>query len=92
MAWTINWDDRALKELKELKKLDKQAAIRITNYLDKRVISRNDPRTQGKPLAGDKAGLWRYRIGDYRVICRIEDKNLVVLVLHLGHRRVVYEA
>jgi mRNA interferase RelE/StbE len=59
-------------------------------YLRERIATDADPRRFGKPLIGDKAGLWRYRVGDFRLVCRIEDERLVVLVLAVGHRREVY--
>ena len=63
---------------------------RILAYFRNRVLTAEDPRKLGKALTGDKGGLWRYRIGDYRAICILEDERLVVLVLELGHRREVY--
>jgi mRNA interferase RelE/StbE len=54
------------------------------------VLALEDPRQLGKALTGDKGGLWRYRIGDYRAICKLEDEKLIVLVLDLGHRREIY--
>jgi mRNA interferase RelE/StbE len=86
LAWTIEWDDAAKKQLK---KLDRQIQKRILDYLDDRVT--NSPLTFGKELLGNKIGLWRYRIDDYRVICRIENQSLVVLVLGVGHRKEIYD-
>ena len=87
MAWTIKISEFAQKQLK---KLDKVIAKRILNYLRERVTHQNNPRTFGKPLLHDKTGLWRYRVDDYRIICQIEDNQLVVLVLRIEHRREVY--
>ena len=87
--WAVEWDDAARKELR---KLDHSAQNQIIRYLDDRIATEEDPRRFGEGLTGDKAGLWRYRVGDYRVICRIEDQNLVVLILRVGHRRNVYES
>jgi len=86
-SWTIKWRDSALKELK---KVDKYNQRQITQYLKSRVKTDDDPRRFGKALGGDKAGLWRYRVGDYRIICKIEDEELIVLVVTVGHRRNVY--
>lgn len=86
--WQVEWDERALKELK---KIDKQAQKDIIGYLKKRIATEESPRRYGKALVGNKAGLWRYRIKDYRLICNIEDGNLIVLVLRASHRKNVYE-
>lgn len=75
---------------RQLKKLDTPVAARIIRYLEKEVIAKGDPRRVGKALVGDLAGLWRYRVGDYRILCRIEDDALVVLVVELGHRGSIY--
>lgn len=88
MGWKIEWDERAVKELK---KLDKQAQKDIIQYLKTRIATEESPRRFGKALIGDKAGLWRYRVKDYRIICNIEDDNLVVLVVRTSHRKNVYE-
>lgn len=88
MSWTINFSEVALKQLK---KLDKQATIRIIDYLEKRISITEDPKQQGKALAYNKSGLWRYRVGDYRVICQIDDKTITILVLEIGHRKDIYD-
>jgi len=77
--------------LKELKKLGRQAQRDIIAYLDERVAGDGDPRRFGKGLKADLAGLWRYRVGDYRILCQIKDRELLVLVVAVGHRRDVYE-
>lgn len=86
--WQVEWDERALKELK---KIDRQAQQDIITYLSTRIATEESPRRFGKALVGNKTGLWRYRIKDYRLICNIEDGNLVVLVLRASHRKNVYE-
>lgn len=88
MAWKVEWDNRAIDELK---KLDKEAARRILKYLRERIEGDEDPRRFGKALASNKAGLWRYRIGDCRVICQIEDSNHIVFVVKVGHRSDIYD-
>ncbi len=85
--WRIEWDERAFKELK---KIDKQTQKDIIQYLKTRLATNESPRRFGKALVGNKAGLWRYRIKDYRVVCNIEDSKLVVLVLRTSHRKNVY--
>jgi mRNA interferase RelE/StbE len=87
MSWVYRFDDRALKELR---KLGKQAQAGIISYLDERVAGDGDPRRFGKGLKSDLAGLWRYRVGDYRILCQIKDGELLVLVVAVGHRRDVY--
>jgi len=86
--WKIEFDDRARRELR---KLDFAIQRDILNYLRERIAGAENPREFGKPLRMNLAGLWRYRVGDYRLICRIEENRLVVLVLKIGHRRDVYE-
>jgi mRNA interferase RelE/StbE len=86
--WTVEFDDRARRELR---KLDTQSQREILRYLRERFAGSSDPRQFGKPLRRNLAGLWRYRVGDYRLICRLEENRLVVLVLQVGHRREVYE-
>ncbi len=86
--YTVEFSDRASKEMK---KLDKYTAKMIYNWIDINLEGCEDPRLKGKALTGDKKGLWRYRIGDYRLICTIEDAKLVILILHAGHRRDIYD-
>lgn len=87
-AWTVDFDDRARRELRKLGVKIQQTILR---YLRERLAVADDPRRFGKPLLRNLAGLWRYRVEDYRLICRIEENRLVVLVLKVAHRRVVYE-
>lgn len=87
MAWTIEYTNLATRNLK---RLDRQTAQRIVDYMRNRVAALNDPRTTGKALTGNYAGQWRYRVGDYRVICNIQDNIVRVLVLEIGHRGDVY--
>jgi mRNA interferase RelE/StbE len=89
LVWTVKYTDTAKKELH---KLDKQIARRILDYMDERVATLEDPRSSGKMLTGPLGGLWRYRVGDYRVICDIQDRIVCVLVLRIGHRGKVYSA
>jgi len=88
LTWLIEFDDLAAKELR---KLGKQAQSDILKYLRERIATSEDPRRFGKPLSGNLAGLWRYRIRDYRLVCNIEDDRLIVLVLRAAHRKDVYE-
>ncbi len=70
MSWAYRFDERALKDLK---KLGRQAQRDILSYLDERVAGDGDPRRFGKGLKADLSGLWRYRVGDYRILCQIQD-------------------
>lgn len=88
MAWLIEIDDAAKKDLA---KLDKQLAKRITTFLRERVAVLDDPRSIGEALKGSKLGdFWKYRVGDYRIISSIEDGALRILVVKVGNHREVY--
>ena len=87
MSWVYRFDERALKELR---KLGRQAQRDIVTYLDERVAGDADPRRFGKGLKADLSGLWRYRVGDYRILCQIKDTEILVLVVAVCHRRDVY--
>lgn len=77
---------------KELGKLDPQTARRILVFLSDRLAALDNPRDIGEALKGSELGeLWKYRIGDYRLICNIEDKKLQILVVKIGNRREVYK-
>jgi mRNA interferase RelE/StbE len=87
-AWRIEFADDARKDIK---KLGHAEAKRIRNFLRDRVAGSSNPRQLGLALTGSRlGGLWRYRIGDYRVICELQDNKLVVLVIEIGHRREIY--
>jgi len=88
LAWIIKYTESSSKQLK---KLDKQTALRVLDYMDERVAVLADPRSLGKNLKGSKIGeYWRYRVGDIRVICNISDGQMTVLVIEIGNRREVY--
>jgi mRNA interferase RelE/StbE len=87
VPWVYRFDERALKELG---KLGRAAQKEILGYLDERLAGKEDPRRFGKALHADLAGLWRYRVGDYRILCQISDGRLIVLVVSVGHRKNVY--
>ena len=88
MIWTIEYTRTAESQLR---KLDRQIARRILDYLDDKIAPLENPRTRGKALTGVLGELWRYRIGDYRVICEIRDNTLRVLVVEVGHRKQIYK-
>jgi mRNA interferase RelE/StbE len=88
MAWKIEFSEQADRELT---KLDPQHSQRILKFLLVRVAKLENPRSIGKALQGSRFGeLWRYRVGDFRIICKVEDDKLVVLVIRIGHRKDVY--
>jgi mRNA interferase RelE/StbE len=88
MAWNLELSPRAQQQLD---KLDRTTARRISKFLYERVGRLDDPRQIGEPLQGTLSGFWRYRVGDYRIICSLEHDRLVVLVLRIGHRREGYK-
>ena len=88
MAWKVEFEKEARKELK---KIDPQQAKRILKYLFERIVGNEDPYRFGEALKYDLSGLWKYRIGDYRVICHIESEKMIVLVVRIGHRKGVYQ-
>lgn len=87
MAWQVKIADSARKDIK---KLDRKAQTDIVRFLRERVAEVDDPRQTGKALKGDMCDLWRYRMGDYRIICEIQDGVVTVLVLRARHRKEVY--
>lgn len=88
MKYQIRFTEKAKKQLK---KLDKYVAALILGWLEKNIQNCENPRIHGKGLVENKSGQWRYRIGNYRVICEIEDNEVIVLVLEIGHRKEIYE-
>ncbi|MDA8416613.1 MAG: type II toxin-antitoxin system RelE/ParE family toxin [Betaproteobacteria bacterium] len=88
MAWLIEFDEAAEKDLA---RLDKQVARRITSFMRERVATLDDPRSIGEALKGSKLGaFWKYRVGDYRIFANIEDAAVRVYVVRVGNRREVY--
>ena len=87
MPWAFRISSGAEKNLRDI---GPSAAREVFEFLEKRVQGNLDPRARGKPLRQSKHGLWRYRVRDYRIICRLEDSTLTVLVVAVGHRSTVY--
>jgi len=87
LAWTVRIAATAERGLRSL---DRQVQQRIFNYLRDRLASGQNPRRLGKALHGERAGLWRYRVGDYRLICHIDDERSQVVLVAIGHRREIY--
>lgn len=88
MAWQIEITRTARKQLS---KLDNQVQVDILRYLRERIATDDDPRRYGGPLRRELAGRWKYRVGDYRLICEIQDQKVLVLVLMVGHRGKIYD-
>jgi mRNA interferase RelE/StbE len=88
LAFEIEFDPEAVKDLK---KLDRPVQQRLIGFLKLRVATLDNPRDIGEALAGGKLGAyWKYRVGDWRIICNIQDRRIVVRVLRIGNRREVY--
>ena len=87
MAWTIEYTDHARRQLR---KLDKPSARRILDYMDQGIAPLEDIRSLGKALRGPLGEFWRYRVGEYRIICELHDKALRVLVVRVGDRKDIY--
>lgn len=88
MKYNVIYTENALKSLK---KLDKSVLIMIKAWIDKNLIDTNDPRQHGKGLTANRSGQWRYRVGDYRILAEIQEDNLVILVVEVGHRKNIYK-
>ena len=87
MAWNVELIDTAKRQLA---KLDRKWQAVILDDLEDEIAPLDDPRSRGNPLVGDRKGLWRYRVGDYRILCELQDNDLIVLVVTIGHRCEVY--
>jgi mRNA interferase RelE/StbE len=85
LGWTVRISDIAERQLR---KLDRPVQKRILDWLNDRIEGCKNPRHFGEPLKGDHSGFWRYRVGDFRILCDIQDQKIVVLVLAVGHREI----
>lgn len=88
MSWDYSFEEAAKRELRDL---GPSASTEIIAYLDTRIKGTADPTQFGKPLRGDLKGFWRYRVRDYRLLCRLEKQVLIVVIVAVGHRSTVYE-
>ena len=88
IVWRVDFLESAKRELK---KLDKRWQLAILDYLEDEIAGLDNPRNRGKPLVGDKQGLWRYRVADYRIVCEIRDAELLIVAVTIGHRKNVYD-
>ena len=86
-GYRVEYSERAIKELKKLNRYTRQM---IYAWISKNLVGCENPRQHGKGLTANRSGQWRYRIGDYRLICEIKDNELVILALSVGHRREIY--
>lgn len=88
MVWTVKFSDNADNEIS---KLDRAIQKRILTWLDSRLTNCENPSLWGKPLTGSHGEKWRYRVGDYRILCLIKDSIITVEVVSIGHRKEVYK-
>lgn len=88
MSWDYELSSGAIRDLQ---RLGPSVAAAVKHYLDKRIKGASDPRQFGKPLRGTLHGLWRYRVEDYRILCQLQDRRLVVLVVEVFHRSEGYD-
>ena len=87
MKYKVTFSNKAIKELK---KMDKHTSSLIIGWIEKNLEGCENPRVHGKGLVENRSGQWRYRIGDYRLICEIQDEKITILVLEVGHRKNIY--
>lgn len=89
MTWHVEYTPRALKQLK---KMDRFNAKLVVDWIGKNLEGTDDPYRHGKGLTANRSGEWRYRVGDYRILCTLHDNKLVIEVFSVGHRRDVYDS
>ena len=87
MVWSVEYLRKAERDLSQI---DHAWQRRIVDYLDDQVATLADPRLKGKALGGEMSGLWRFRVGDYRIVCEIVDSVKLIRVVKIGHRKLVY--
>lgn len=88
MSFNVVFSEKALKQLK---KMDRYTAAFIMGWIRKNLDGCTDPRQHGRGLVSNRSGQWRYRVGDYRIIAEIEDEEVIILLLEIGHRREIYK-
>jgi mRNA interferase RelE/StbE len=76
--------------VKQLKKMDRKIAAFIISYIDEKLVNCEDPRINGKALKGNYNDIWRYRVGDYRILAKIDDHRVIITVVEIGHRKDIY--
>lgn len=87
MPWRVRWEKQALKDAKRLSLKDRD---RIVRFLQERIVPAENPRDLGEALTGPLSGFWKYRVGDYRIISQINDREITILVVRIGNRREIY--
>lgn len=85
--YNVEFSKRALKDFK---KFDKQTFLLLTNWIEKNLVNSENPRIHGKGLTANLSGMWRYRVGDYRIIANIDDDKVLILIVTAGHRKDIY--
>ncbi|MGJ0741540.1 type II toxin-antitoxin system RelE family toxin [Enterococcus casseliflavus] len=88
MGFNVRYEKEAQKALK---KMDKFQAKIILNWIEKNLVGCNDPYQHGKGLTADKSGLWRYRVGNYRILADVSKEEITILILKIGHRKEIYK-
>lgn len=88
MSYRVEYLPQVVKTLEKMNKYTKKILV---EWIEKNLVGCENPRVHGKPLSANRAGQWRYRVGDYRIIVKIEDDKLVILVIAIGHRKEVYD-
>jgi len=88
MKYKVEYTKAAVKQLK---KMDRKIAAFILSYIEEKLVDCNDPRIYGKALKGNLNDKWRYRVGEYRILAKIEDDKVVVIVVEVGHRKDIYK-
>ena len=88
MGYQVRFTENAVRELK---KLDKQTARIIKNWVVKNLVDSSDPREHGRALSGNLKGIWRYRVGDYRMFAEIRDEIVTIFIFEVAHRREIYK-
>lgn len=88
MKYTVEYTDKAIKSLK---KLDKSVLKMIKSWIEKNLVGTENPRQHGKGLTFNKSDQWRYRVGDYRILADIQDEELVIILIGIGHRSQIYQ-
>jgi len=88
MSYLVEYGKTAAKQLK---KVDKKIAAFIVSYIDEKLVNCENPRLFGKALKGGSSDIWRYRVGDYRILAKIEDERVIITIVEIGHRKEVYE-
>lgn len=86
--YKIRWEKKAIMEFK---KYDRTTQLFIKKWIDKKIYNTDNPRNHGKALKGDLGEYWRYKIGNYRLICKIKDNELCILVISVGDRKSIYK-